>query len=278
MRFSQRAGFKPIRDQIQLKSIDERLENKLWNAVYDGFLHWSMDGSFKDRCAAILWKDFLGKRSDEIPISHFGIDSEEIVAIIKRWYFESEWYEKLDLIEFLSELEGKFERHIGFTPLCNLCLESEVSAYRIINGQVAPVTTEEEVSAIEDAINSSTKWGSVNTHLSTAIEFLSSRDNPDYRNCIKEAISAVEALCKIISGNKKVSFGQALATIEKNFQLHGALKTAFTALYGYTSDTGGIRHSLLEDDLKITFEDAKFMLVSCSAFINYLKIKAEIKH
>lgn len=50
---------------------------------------------------------------------------------------------------------------------------------------------------------------------------------------------------------------------------------AFAALYGYTSDSGGIRHSLLEDDISVSFEDAKFMLVSCSAFINYLKIKIE---
>jgi len=51
------------------------------------------------------------------------------------------------------------------------------------------------------------------------------------------------------------------------------LKRAFTALYGYTSDSGGIRHSLLEEDIAVTMEDAKFMLVTCSAFINYLKSK-----
>ena len=44
-------------------------------------------------------------------------------------------------------------------------------------------------------------------------------------------------------------------------------------IYGYTSDEDGIRHSMLELP-KINFEDAKYMLVSCSAFINYLKSKA----
>lgn len=55
--------------------------------------------------------------------------------------------------------------------------------------------------------------------------------------------------------------------------MHKALKNAFSNLYGYTSDTGGIRHALSEDNLEVTMEDAKFMLVSCSAFINYLKTK-----
>jgi len=51
--------------------------------------------------------------------------------------------------------------------------------------------------------------------------------------------------------------------------LHNALKTGFSAIYGYTSDAEGIRHALLDkSDLK--FDDAKFMLVACTAFVNYL--------
>ena len=46
-------------------------------------------------------------------------------------------------------------------------------------------------------------------------------------------------------------------------------KGAFDKLYGYTSDADGIRHALLEED-KVTFEQAKFMLVVCSAFTNYV--------
>lgn len=44
-------------------------------------------------------------------------------------------------------------------------------------------------------------------------------------------------------------------------------------MYGYTSDEDGIRHSLLEEST-LKFMDAKFMLVSCSAFINFLIDKA----
>jgi hypothetical protein len=46
-----------------------------------------------------------------------------------------------------------------------------------------------------------------------------------------------------------------------------SLKRAFDKLYGYTSDADGIRHALLEED-SVTFEQAKFMLVVCSAFTN----------
>jgi hypothetical protein len=46
-----------------------------------------------------------------------------------------------------------------------------------------------------------------------------------------------------------------------------------SALYGYTSDSSGIRHAL-QDEPNLDFVDAKFMLVACSAFVNYLTDKA----
>jgi hypothetical protein len=66
-----------------------------------------------------------------------------------------------------------------------------------------------------------------------------------------------------------------LKIVENKVGLHGALKKGFSSLYGYTSSADGIRHALgLLEEPNLSFEDAKFMLVSCSAFINYLVSKA----
>ena len=48
------------------------------------------------------------------------------------------------------------------------------------------------------------------------------------------------------------------------------MKAAFEKLYGYTSDASGVRHAGKLGGPDSTFEEAKFMLVSCSAFVNYL--------
>lgn len=112
--------------------------------------------------------------------------------------------------------------------------------------------------------------------MKTALEELADRKNPNYRNSIKESISSVESFCKIIIKDDNATLGKALTEIEKTHKLHGALKAAFSAIYGYTSDSGGIRHALLESDVKPEFGEAKFMLVSCSAFISYLKTKMKI--
>lgn len=56
---------------------------------------------------------------------------------------------------------------------------------------------------------------------------------------------------------------------DNNVHIHAALESAFKSLYGYTSDQSGIRHGGI-DFINAPSEDAKFMLVTCSAFINYL--------
>ena len=114
----------------------------------------------------------------------------------------------------------------------------------------------------------------VREHLSQSLTLLSNRQKPDYRNSIKESISAVESLAKIISKQNSATLGPALDAVEKKAKLHAVLKQAFQKLYGYTSDAQGIRHALM-DEATLDAEDAKFMLVSCSAFVNYLVVKAQ---
>ncbi len=41
-------------------------------------------------------------------------------------------------------------------------------------------------------------------------------------------------------------------------------------MYGYTSDEDGIRHALSCEDASIDFATAKYMVVTCSAFVNLL--------
>jgi len=64
--------------------------------------------------------------------------------------------------------------------------------------------------------------------------------------------------------------GRTIKKLKENgVHIHTALENAFSALYGYTSDENGIRHGGI-DFKNAPVEDAKYMLVSCSAFVNYL--------
>jgi len=112
-------------------------------------------------------------------------------------------------------------------------------------------------------------YSGVQQHLNQSLKLMSDRPNPDYRNSIKESISAVESICKIVTQDEKTTLGQALKIIENKYGLHEALKKSLSQLYGYTSDADGIRHAMLEES-NLSYIDAKFMLVACTNFINYL--------
>jgi len=89
----------------------------------------------------------------------------------------------------------------------------------------------------------------------------------------KESVSTVETICRIVTGENTLE--KSLKKLEKSrVYINLQLKNAIEKLYSCFNDKEtGIRHALLEDSFTPTFDEAKFMLVSCSAFVNYLKSK-----
>lgn len=143
-------------------------------------------------------------------------------------------------------------------------------AYRLVNGKIVEITSDNEIKSIEEAIN--TTKSNARTHLQNALEKLSP-SNYDYRNSIKESISAVEYICREITGESTLD--KALKKLEsKGVVFNSQMKKGLENLYYYTNDgSTGIRHALMDDKNAPTADEAIFMLVSCSAFVNYLMKK-----
>jgi hypothetical protein len=279
MRFSQRIGQNPVKSVFQIESVDNDLKNRLWNIIFDSIAKLKFY-TFKDENERStfyykLWREFFNIPLNEIPKAAQTVNDTLAMKFIRDWYVSAKWYEVYDLLEFILSVES-FRTKKALTEKINEVLRLEMSAYRIVDEVIMRINSNEEIEAIEEAVVGTDKMKSVNTHLKLALDMLADRATPDYRNSIKESISAVEAYCNIITGDPKASLGKALAVIEKKHGLHGSLKSAFASLYGYTSDAGGIRHAMLEDDMEVKFEDAKLMMVSCASFINYLSAKVNL--
>lgn len=188
------------------------------------------------------------------------------------------WWYVYELIEiYIARIlpEDKKEFFIGQV---NRILEEENSGYRMLSEIFVPITNEIELDSIGEALFSS--FEAVEIHMKKALYLFSDHVHPDYENSIKESISAVESMCCIITGEsgKAATLGATLKKLERhNIHIHEAMKSAFEKLYGYTSDENGIRHGGI-DFKGATPDDARYMLVSCSAFINYLTAqKVKIK-
>lgn len=279
--FSQRLGLKPVKSIIQKDSVDDELRNQLWNLLYIYYLEHSqnhlydLEPRYKNLLTRI-WVRYFKARIDEM-----SNNGSQVVYKAKEYFLKSDWNEMFDLLEFIPNnyFEGENKSitndiNQSFFKHANDTLKHNLSAYRFVDGLLTEIVSEEEVSSIQQALTDSSPFVGVHTHLRRALELLTDRKKPDYRNSVKESISAIEALAKLISNNAKDSLGASLDKIKGKIKIHKALERGFKQIYGYTSDDSGIRHALTEEST-CDFEDAKFMLVSCSAFINYLIVKAE---
>ncbi|PKM49091.1 MAG: hypothetical protein CVV02_17640 [Firmicutes bacterium HGW-Firmicutes-7] len=264
--FAERYGYVEVK-VMQYESMDDDLRMRLLNFV---LMHIR---KVQDSYEGILL--YLAKEYFLVSIDRYSYEYEEM---IKNEILNENWYKVYSFIEFVMKLIVSYciKYKVSSKPIIdelNRILEVEKAGYKYFSNLIVPITNEEELNSINQTINS--KYDSVNKHISKALQFYSNRENPDYENSIKESISGVEAICCIIVGKDNAVLSSALDRLKSNgVKIHQAQIEAFKKLYGYTSDENGIRHAGIEF-VNASFEDAKFMLISCSSFINYLIVKYE---
>jgi hypothetical protein len=194
-----------------------------------------------------------------------GANYEFVWRQIRDYYFACAWF---DVYEFLEYVLTTCPQNKLVRKRINDTLLRENSGFRLIGDCFAPISDEVEIQEVSVAAGS--PFAPVSEHLGSALDHLSSKVNPDYRNSIKESISAVEAMARVVTGDQKATLGDALKTLETRGALHPAMKEAFSKMYGYTSNAEGIRHALVSES-NVTQADARYFLVVCSAFVNLLK-------
>lgn len=274
-RFSQRHGYSPLESAFQRESADESLRTKLWNVLKVSIWDNYKPGDYRfektvnkiDNLLSRLWFSFFNRDLDKKPffLPQYRGDTDTAYLYLKNFFLSCKWYELYDFIEEVS-LDKSELINDETRAWINRVLEEQNAAYRFVGKEIVEITDKQEIEAIEEGLEYPEK--AVRTHLEASLRMLSDKQSPDYRNSIKESISAVEAACRLASGKENATLGDALKKIQN---IHPALSKAFGLLYGYTSDASGIRHSLV-DETNITYADAKFMLIACSAFVSYLKV------
>lgn len=268
--FSQRIGLTPSSRELQLKSMDQELRNRLWNVIKITVLdHALSEYPQSSKFVVSIWHNFF-----KIPIDSIPYYNSETQKFIQDKFFACQWFEVYDFLEFISSSLNKksvmYDEFVGHT---NLVLQKEFSGYRFIDGILSPITNAIEIEELQSAMAQHEHYTAikgVNIHLSSALQKLSDRENPDYRNSIKESISAVETICRVLTGQS--TLGRSLEVLEKKgITINKQLLDGFNKIYAFTNTSqSGCRHAIMEDHKEPDFDDAKYLLVVCSAFINYL--------
>lgn len=272
--FSQRMGITPAEPPLQVDSLDADARMAIWNAMYKAFptLFTNSPISFLDygvqSLCESLWAHYFKKNLANL---HTTTPLREAIqqAILLN---TAKWNEIFDLCEYL--LCAKTEGAKSFHYTLSEALEANNVGYRVVGNEICPITSETELQAIDSALNLPDTFAGARKHLQTALQLFSDRENPDYRNSIKESISAVESVCMVLTGDPKTTLGKAIKHLkDKGVVIHTALESGFSSIYGYTSNKSGIRHGMIDPGIEVSSEDALFMLVSCSAFCHYLQQK-----
>lgn len=272
-RFSQRIGAVETPSVIQLETVSDALRNSIWNFIVSLF----SEGESGWWTISKLSSQFFFK----LPVDELPGNNYRRQEWLKARIFAMPWYGVYDYVEFVvewyprSRVRQTYRKDL-LHKVFNQIFEEELSGYRFVGEELVPLSSPAEVAAIEQALatTSSTGLAGAHAHIASALRLLAKRPDPDYRNSIKESISAVEALAKQLGTPSSQGLAGALTELGKKVPIHRALRAGLLSLYGYTSDEGGIRHAMLEEP-HLGYDDAKYMAVACSAFVNFLAAKAE---
>ena len=281
--FSERYGYTKPSEVIIREEITREIQNAILSC-YDRLMcflreNYSWHGNVYFELEKNLWVYFLNNREGDF--SQGSVYHDVAISFLEN--LKKSWYQKLDMVEYTIKDLVALDEHWGepekvssfFIQQLNSEFERLNFAYRVVGKEITEITSRNEIGAIEDAMKKASR--NIKMHLNKALELYSQQPNADYRNSIKESISAVEAFCREKTGEN--TLGKALNQLEKKgMVIPKSLKSAFDNLYTYTNqpDTG-IRHALMDDEETYApaSEEALFMLVSCSAFLNYLYRKVK---
>lgn len=266
--FSQRTGLSPVPPQLALGEASADLRRYI--AYYIGLeidreTHSGYDRSYFhgkwERVATDLHAIFLKQEPETFENNPYELKGALVDGIKK-----IKIGPLFDLVEF-------FIRHSA----CSKELKADLTgafvaaraAYRVVDGQIIAIGVGEQDAAFERALENAETNGAeaARAHLVAAGKSLRSSD---WAGCVRESIHAVEAMARHLEP-AATTLGPALTALEKSGHLHGSLKAAFGALYGYASDEEGVRHALvLQQAAKVDEADALFMLGACASFVSYL--------
>ena len=268
--FSQRHGLQEIPGPPQLEDISPQARNNLWGAVWkqmEGTASHTGFGTHLGGPWLQVYAD-LHQRWFGQPLDEFDSDLGRWQQLCRTVLLEAPYNVCFDFLE-------KLMRH----PACPREFTTEAKeifhyqlAYRIDTTSlptVIPAATRQEGDALLGALQDLERagLGGAAKHLREAGQRIIGQDWP---GSVRESIHAVESVAKRIAPGNAGTLGKVLTVLEGKGGLHGALKAGLSSLYGYTSDEPGVRHALLDDESKVTQDEAIYMIGACAAFCSYL--------
>ncbi len=275
MTFELRNGFEREK-KLQLSSMNDDLRHSLWNVheyCFDKISSNKDAGSGKKALNHLLesyWEDFFKQPIFDFRLACYLSQRRDDV---RKLYYKLPWYKVYSFIEFTADyldcfIEGS---HQFFIEDCNFYLQRENSAFRFIGDSVSPIISPAEISNIEKGL---TIGDEAAQHIASALALLANNGRDQSRESVAQSVAAVEAIVKKVTNKPNAQLGELYKVLP--LPSHHQFRQALHNLYNYTSGKDGIRHALTETSEPVSRSLARFMLVTCSAFVNLIRAESEL--
>ncbi|UXS31910.1 hypothetical protein FY152_07360 [Agrobacterium tumefaciens] len=262
--FEQAEGAAPLPSQLALKEVSDGLKAKMWQLFHDSIV--SVRGDWLEGKWNEILRDHHVDRLN-LPIDRFNEYKKLALEELRGTLFNNDYLKFFGFIQYVLR-HHQCPEYIKMAVPAILTMHR--AAYRVVDGDtIAPFATEEEGATAQRALDELKAAGmdGARSHLRNAMINLTAGA---WADSIRESIHAVESVARTIAARTN-TLGPALTEIEKKLGMHPALKSGFGSIYGFASDSRGIRHALLDrGDAEVDEADAMFMIGACSAFVTYL--------
>jgi hypothetical protein len=247
--FSKRHGYGDCSKGLVFENAPQKLRIGLWNLIEDYVRRNALPdfGTLYTRLTA----HFRFERSG---INYLYEMNRMVLVTFK-------WFEIFDLVEFLFSLVQyygydeygnwcHFPEKFGdiryqYTKDINDLLSSENIGWRLKKGHIERLGSEvldREVIEKARKLLLNPSFIGPNDQFNKALEFFSKRPEPDKVNCVKEAVCALEGLCRVLLKDENITLGVATNLMVGKKIIRKPLDKAFHALYGFVSTEPGPRH------------------------------------
>jgi len=188
------------------------------------------------------------------------------------------WWRFYDLCELIFQYLRSKNRPYGdqFSELLNSLFVDEQLGFEMKNGKVEKVGSGFIDAKIKEAryLLKEPEFKGADEHFEKAIKALNVRPNPDVENCVKDAVSAIESVGRIIVNDEQALLSDIIKDMVAKGIIPKPLDQTIQKVYAYRGNQPGVAHGAVGAS-KVTIDEAEFVLAMSAAMIIYLVKKGK---
>lgn len=263
--FSKRYGLRPTPEGLMYEDVPERARVGLYHIVGQFF---ATEGYSKRLYSALYREICVALR---IPSDRrIGWESQYSTAI-ERVIKDCEWWQFYDICEVIwLTLDSSYDRG-EFSTQVNTLVREEQLGFELRDGKVEKVGSGFIDAKVKEAryLLKEPEFKGADEHFEKAIKALNMRPDPDVENCVKDAVSAIESVGRIIMKDEKALLSDIVKEMAKKGIIPKPLDQVIQKIYAYRGSEPGVAHGLVGPS-KVTIDEAEFVLAMAAAIIIYL--------